>query len=80
MTQDLNICLLPLEICWGDKYANMAQVEDMMSKVHPMTDLVILPETFSTGFPSGMDKEDVRVMAERNTGVTIDRIKELAAK
>lgn len=80
MTQDLNICLLPLEISWGDKYANMAQVEDMLSKVHPMTDLVILPETFSTGFPSGMDKEDVRVMAERNTGVTIDRIKELAAK
>ena len=40
--------------------------------LHPETDLVILPETFSTGFPVGMSKDEIRPWAERNTGATID--------
>lgn len=49
-----------------------------MTQLHPATDLLVLPETFSTGFPAGMDKEAVRAMAERNTGHTIEFLKELA--
>lgn len=69
-----------MEIVWGDKEKNIAALRDAMEKVHPETDLLILPETFSTGFPTGMEKESVRQLAERNTGTTIDIIKELAAR
>ena len=80
MTKDLNVCLIPMEIKWGDKEANLNTLREALAQVHPETDLVIIPETFSTGFPAGMDKEKVRELAERNTGHTIDVVKELAAK
>ena len=79
-SKDLNVCLFPQNIIWGDKDANMETLARVLDKVHPDTDLVILPETFSTGFPSGKDKESVRAYAERNTGETIDRLKELASR
>lgn len=80
MTKDLNVCLVPMQIDWDNKELNMQRLEDIMTRIHPETDIVILPETFSTGFPVGKDKEAVRELAERNTGVTIDRIKDLAAR
>ncbi|MCM1004808.1 MAG: nitrilase family protein [Prevotella sp.] len=76
----LNVALFPQQITWGDKAANIDTLIDICEKVHPQTDLLILPETFSTGFPSGTDKETVRAMSERNTGKTIDTIKALSAK
>lgn len=77
---DLNVCLLPLEITWEDKEANLNNLQKHLELVHPETDLVIIPETFSTGFPSGEEKDYVRNFAERNTGDTIDFIKRLAKK
>lgn len=68
-----------MEIKWGDKQYNLENVKRLFDKIHPETDLVILPETFSTGFITG-DKEDVRKLAERNTGETIDFIKRIAAE
>ena len=76
----LNVALYPQDIKWGDKAANIDTLISITQKVHPQTDLLILPETFSTGFPAGMDKEQVRVMSERNTGKTIDTIKALSRK
>lgn len=80
LSSNLNIALLPLEIQWGDKEKNIDTLKQAFKTLHPSTDLVILPETFSTGFPAGMDKEDVRKLAERNTGETIEIIKKLAAE
>lgn len=77
---DLNVCLLPMRIAWGDKASNLDTFAEALSTVHPETDLVVVPECFSTGFPSGVEKDDVRHLAERNTGKTIDFIKALAAK
>lgn len=79
-SSNLNVALLPLEIKWGDKEANINAVEEALNKLHPATDLLVLPETFSTGFPAGMDKESVRALAERNTGPTVDWLKTLAEK
>lgn len=79
MKSDLNVCLFPMPIKWEDKEANFSLLENTLTIVHPETDLLVLPETFSTGFPSGEDKEYVRAMAERNTGDTIERLKELAS-
>lgn len=78
-SKDLHIALVPLTIEWGNKEKNIASLNDLMRSIHPQSDLVILPETFSTGFPVGMDKEDVRILAEKNTGETIDTLKSLAS-
>lgn len=77
---DLNVCLFPMEIVWEDKAKNIETIENIFQKIHPQTDLLILPETFTTGFPLTSDKEKVRVLAERNTGQTIDLIKSLASR
>lgn len=79
MTTDLKIALLPMQIEWGDKEKNFETLEREMQKLHPLTDLVVLPEMFSTGFQTG-DKESIRPLAERNTGNTIDRLKNLASR
>lgn len=76
---DLKVCLCPFEIKWNDKEANLTKLQNLLEEVHPETDLLVLPETFSTGFPVP-DKESVREMAERNTGRTIDMLKSLANK
>lgn len=77
-TKNLNICLFPMQIKWGDKRENLSFLESALKNIHPDTDLLVLPETFSTGFPSAMDKENVREMAERNSGNTIELLKSLA--
>ena len=76
----MKVCLFPMEIVWGDKEKNFKILEEALAKVHPETDLLILPETFSTGFPAGLDKETVREMAERNTQQTIERLKEYSSR
>lgn len=78
-SSDLNVALLPMQIAWGDKEKNLDTLAEEIKKIHPLTDLLILPEMFSTGFLTG-PKDDIRPLAERNTGATIDRIKELAAQ
>lgn len=80
LPENLHVCLMPMEIEWGAKERNLSSVAGLFATMHPDTDLVLLPETFSTGFPSGMDKEEIRPWAERNTGGTIDFIKTLAHK
>ena len=69
-----------MTIAWGKKEENIKNVERACEIIHPDTDLLVLPETFSTGFPAGYTKEEVRVLAERNTESTIDFIKYLAHK
>lgn len=77
-TKDLKVALFPMPIKWSDKAANIDTLIDIMPRLHPQTDLLILPETFSTGFPSGCDRESVRVIAERNSGATMDTVRALA--
>lgn len=76
-SRKLNVALLPQEIFWGDKEANLRTVEETLAKLHPDTELLVLPETFSTGFPAG-DKEDIRSLAEKNSGETIDFLSRMA--
>lgn len=76
--KDLKVALLPMEIIWDDKEGNLNNLQRLIESLHSETDLLVLPETFSTGFPVGKDKEEVRALAERNTGETIDLIKKLA--
>lgn len=79
MTSNLNVCLFPMNIKWGDKQKNFETLERAVEGIHPETDLLILPEMFSTGFLTS-DKESIRELAERNSGETINFIKNLANK
>lgn len=78
-TKPLKVALFPQEIVWMDKAANIDTLISLMPEIHPETDLLILPEMFSTGFVTG-EKDEVRKLAERNTGKTIDLIKALSNK
>ena len=77
-TKDLKVCLFPQLIKWNSKEENMEELRRIMGEIHPEADLLILPETFSTGFPSTRDKEEVRAYAERNSGETILELRRLA--
>lgn len=77
MTPNLNICLFPMPIAWGNKEKNLSLLEKALDDVHEGADLLVLPEMFSTGFMTA-DKETVREMAERNSGTTIEFLQEKA--
>ena len=68
-----------MPIVWGEKQKNLDLLQSVIEGVHPDTDLLILPEMFSTGYLTS-DKEAVRDYAEKNSGETIEFIKSLAEK
>lgn len=76
----LKICLSPSEIFWGDKERNLENLQSVIKNVHPATDVLILPETFSTGFPSNLSQSEFEMIAETNDGHTISLIKNLSDK
>lgn len=78
MSKSLNVCLYPQPIVWSDKAHNIGQLKRIMEAAHPATDILILPEMFSTGCPYG-NKEELRPLAERNSGETVETLKQLAA-
>lgn len=63
LSKDLNICLFPMSIKWDDMEANFAEFETAVFSIHPQTDLIVLPETFTTGFPVAKDKSEILRMA-----------------
>lgn len=77
MNNNLRVAVLPLPIVCGDKEANLLAVENALATLPSGTDIVVLPELFSTGYID--DAGQLATLAERNTGSTIDRIKEWAA-
>lgn len=74
---NLRVATLPVSIVPDDKEANFAAVEEALAKLPEGTDIVVLPELFSTGY-SG-DAGTMASLAERNTEATIDRVKQWAA-
>lgn len=73
----LNVAVIEDSIIWGDKDANLAQLEQNLQKIPEGTDVAILPELFSTGFLIE-NPEEMRKLAERNTENTITTLKRLA--
>jgi predicted amidohydrolase len=62
----LNIALFQLDLVWENSSANRAKMDDFLSRLNPSTDLVMLPEMFSTGFSM-----NVAELAETMDGETI---------
>ncbi|MCS7004276.1 MAG: amidohydrolase [Cytophagales bacterium] len=55
MSQDLNVSLVQYDIFWQDKIANLAYLEELLASL-PTTELVLLPEMFTTGFTMSVEK------------------------
>jgi predicted amidohydrolase len=56
MITPLRISLIQLAIRWGEKASNVANCVDLLNGLAGVTDLVVLPEAFSTGFALNDDK------------------------
>lgn len=73
--ENLNICMLQLDLAWEDAAANRQQIEEMLVGEVGKHDLIILPEMFTTGFsmsPAGL--------AEPMNGDTAQWMQVLAGK
>ena len=49
--KDLNIAFIQADLVWEDKKANLLHFSELLEQVQPDTDLILLPETFTTAFP-----------------------------
>lgn len=71
--QDLNIAYLQADLKWEDKAANLSHFSHLMEQVRPDADLILIPETFTTGFPV-----DPKQFAETVDGPTMQWLREQA--
>lgn len=75
MNRFLNLLGLQLDIVWEDKERNFQNIRDILSKLDQKADLIVLPETFATGFT--MKSEE---FAEPQMGLTEKFLIEIAQK
>lgn len=77
MLQDrkLRISLVQYDIVWENKEANLHYVEDVATSLAGKTDIVVLPEMFTTGFTMNSHK-----LSESNDGDTITLLKQWATE
>lgn len=64
--QDLTVTLLQTEILWENIPANLALLDKKIDGISEKTDVIILPEMFSTGFTMNVEK-----LAEPMTGAAV---------
>jgi predicted amidohydrolase len=56
MNTQINVCLVQADLVWEKIDANLKALDRMLEKLPDGTDLVALPETFSTGFTMQSDR------------------------
>lgn len=69
----LKVCLVQADLVWEDIEANLRLLESMLKELQSDTDLVVLPETFSTGFTM-----QAQALAEGENGKALAWMKGLA--
>ncbi len=70
----LTVTTIQTHLHWGDKASNLASFEEKINNIKEKTEIVILPEMFSTGFQ--MNPE---TCAEKMDGPTVAWMKKVAA-
>ena len=75
ISRNLRIALIEDNVAWADKHANLEQLSRNLQNVSDGTDIVVLPEFFTTGF---MVDDNARELAERNTGDTMRYLRDLS--
>ncbi|MEO8445701.1 MAG: amidohydrolase [Gammaproteobacteria bacterium] len=73
--QDLSVTLLQSGLAWHDPATNRAHFEGMIGTLTEPTDIIVLPEMFSTGFTM-----DVQGQAETLSGPTVRWLAEMARR
>lgn len=73
----LTVAVLSLDIAYGDVDENLRRVALMMESLPPGTDIVVLPELFTTSFMSDTDR--MLALAEDMEGKTVRFLAEKAA-
>ena len=77
MSDTLRIVTLPLDIAQADPAANLAAFGAAMQRLPVGTDIVVLPELFTTGF---VRDEALRAeLAQPNSGATMQAVRHFAA-
>jgi len=72
---NLSVTLLQTNLHWEDKKANLQMLEEKIGNIKERTEVVVLPEMFSTGF--SMKPEQ---LAETMEGETVQWMKRVAAE
>lgn len=76
MTQDkLEIAIYQQDIAWHNPEGNYRRVEQAVATMGHPVDMIVLPETFNTGFGG-----DMRSLAEEAEGPTLEFVKRMAAQ
>lgn len=75
---NLKISVVPLDITWTDIEENLFVTERYLEKVERNTDIVVLPELFSTGFISSPELL-YKFAEEADNSATLQQIKKWAA-
>ncbi len=71
----MNITLLQTELYWHDPIANRAMLEEQIAALPQSTDLIVLPEMFTTGFTM-----DAPAVAEPANLTTLRWLRQMAAQ
>ena len=71
----MRVTLLQTDIVWEDKQENLRLLREKLIKLRGEAEIVVLPETFSTGFSM-----DSRRLAEPVSGETISTLRQWAAE
>jgi predicted amidohydrolase len=69
----MKITILQTNLIWENKTGNLSQLEEKISNLNDDTDLIVLPEMFSTGFTM-----NAKSLAESMTGNTIQWMQKIA--
>lgn len=70
----LTITTIQTNLIWEDKAANLRQLEEKINSIEERTEIVVLPEMFSTGFTM-----QPQLFAEDMNGETVEWMKNIAA-
>jgi len=71
----LTITIIQTDLKWEDKKANLRDLEEKILSIRENTELVVLPEMFSTGFSMNPEK-----LAENMNGPTLAWMRDVAAR
>ena len=71
----LTITIIQTNLIWEDKEANLRQLEEKINAIEERTEIVVLPEMFSTGFTM-----QPQLFAETMSGDTVEWMKNIAAE
>lgn len=75
MMEKLKVCQVQADLVWEDIDLNLKMLEGMLEGLEQNTDLVVLPETFSTGFTMNSEK-----LAESENGKAVRWMKRMAVQ